>query len=558
MATNNLLFTVEIINKPFKITSDTQSEKTAKVCHLDVNRNVLQEKEYGYVEKENIYELIKTDQPVVLDNCYIKNFSLSEYRDLNGKNANEQVELSVFSATNTFFDSTNTIDFSNASFHAGTIKFTNSLFANGSLNFSKCKFNDCEIDFSNVFFGKGYMNFQFSEFGNGNISFENAEFNGGNISFVNTNFGDGNVIFKNASFGTGNVEFHFAKFKNGNKSFDRATFEGKKIDFRKVEFGDGKVDFRRCEFGNGEVTFDESDFGACKISYKRTKFGDGGVSFNMTNFGDNAVTFEESDFGQGNISFLDAQVRKLTFTACQFNKYVDLRVKKANYIDLSNTIVRDILDLQPGVTDVKIDQINLSGMRNLGRILVEWKKNRVYDIIMEQDESSLDQKAEQFRIIKEEFRQSGQYNDEDKAYIEFKRLELKAWKEEKIKQNKWNALWVYPSMWSEWLLFDLMGLYATDPLRVLISTFVVYVFFSLLFWMMPFFMDTAIVSSLGDPDKLSSFEVSFYHSAITFLTIGYGDYYPSGFFRWLSNIEGFVGVFFMSYFVVAFVRKILR
>ena len=70
--------------------------------------------------------------------------------------------------------------------------------------------------------------------------------------------------------------------------------------------------------------------------------------------------------------------------------------------------------------------------------------------------------------------------------------------------------------------------------------------------------DTDIVSSIGDPDKLSMVARAFYHSAITFLTIGYGDYYPSGIIRWLSSVEGFSGLFLMSYFTVAFVRKILR
>jgi hypothetical protein len=87
---------------------------------------------------------------------------------------------------------------------------------------------------------------------------------------------------------------------------------------------------------------------------------------------------------------------------------------------------------------------------------------------------------------------------------------------------------------------------------------IAYIFFSFLYIVLPFFTDAEIVSSLGDPDKLGLFAVSFYHSAITFFTIGYGDYYPSGFFRWLSSFEGFVGLFLMSYFTVAFVRKILR
>jgi hypothetical protein len=51
---------------------------------------------------------------------------------------------------------------------------------------------------------------------------------------------------------------------------------------------------------------------------------------------------------------------------------------------------------------------------------------------------------------------------------------------------------------------------------------------------------------------------SFYHSAITFFTIGYGDVYPMGLSRIISGLEGFMGVFMMSYFTVAFVRKVLR
>jgi hypothetical protein len=59
-------------------------------------------------------------------------------------------------------------------------------------------------------------------------------------------------------------------------------------------------------------------------------------------------------------------------------------------------------------------------------------------------------------------------------------------------------------------------------------------------------------------DHLSMVARSFYHSAITFLTIGYGDHYPFGAVRWVSAIEGFFGLFLMSYFTVAFVRKVLR
>jgi hypothetical protein len=64
-------------------------------------------------------------------------------------------------------------------------------------------------------------------------------------------------------------------------------------------------------------------------------------------------------------------------------------------------------------------------------------------------------------------------------------------------------------------------------------------------------------STFVNAAKMRIVERSFYHSAITFLAIGYGDFYPSGHIRWLSATKGWVGLFQMSYFTVAFVRKIL-
>jgi hypothetical protein len=117
---------------------------------------------------------------------------------------------------------------------------------------------------------------------------------------------------------------------------------------------------------------------------------------------------------------------------------------------------------------------------------------------------------------------------------------------------------MYPVYWGETLVFDQIGHYATNPLRVLVSMAISFVFITLLYVFLIAVGLGDIVSSVGDPDHLPLVTKSIYHSAITFLTIGYGDYYPSGVIRWLSGIEGFVGLFLMSYFTVAFVRKVLR
>jgi hypothetical protein len=63
------------------------------------------------------------------------------------------------------------------------------------------------------------------------------------------------------------------------------------------------------------------------------------------------------------------------------------------------------------------------------------------------------------------------------------------------------------------------------------------------------------------PDHLNhshDFWNSVYYSAITFCTVGYGDYFAEGYLKIFAACEGFTGIFLMSYFTVAFVRKILR
>jgi hypothetical protein len=92
----------------------------------------------------------------------------------------------------------------------------------------------------------------------------------------------------------------------------------------------------------------------------------------------------------------------------------------------------------------------------------------------------------------------------------------------------------------------------------LLSVVVFWFFFGLVYYFMEILGLGKTISAVGNPDNLSKLLQSFYHSAITFFTIGYGDVYPMGLSRVVSGMEGFMGVFMMSYFTVAFVRKVLR
>ena len=60
----------------------------------------------------------------------------------------------------------------------------------------------------------------------------------------------------------------------------------------------------------------------------------------------------------------------------------------------------------------------------MGDIFIAWDDNHVLDLISNQKSTTLHEKAEQFRLLKEEFRDTGRYIDEDIAYVYFKRYEL--------------------------------------------------------------------------------------------------------------------------------------
>jgi len=234
-----------------------------------------------------------------------------------------------------------------------------------------------------------------------------------------------------------------------------------------------------------------------------------------------------------------------------------MRIDDCYTIDISQSIVHNIIDLNPGLTKMNIHELNLSGVRNMGDIFIAWDDNHVLDLISNQAKTSLHEKAEQFRLLKEEFRDTGRYLDEDIAYVYFKRYELMSEYQLNKEKGILHLLLFMPNFIFQRLVFDKVGLYATNPFRVLFSIVIVNFIFSLIY---TFYYSventlTCMDNSVGFFDKILG---NLYFSAITFFTVGYGDCSPLGFFKILAPIEGFIGVFLMSYFTVAFVRKILR
>ncbi len=539
-----------------------ESEKTAEIVFFNQFGRKTEETQFKVIEKETIYQWIDEGKNVNLNYAYIKDFSLSDYRDSKGLHETTPISLKGFSARKAFFDIDNGVDFSYGVFEGSKTNFDTTIFGNGNVTFASSNFGEGDANFKKCRFGDGRKDFQYVEFGIGNVSFGGTRFGNGDISFINTDFGQGNVDFKNAVFGDGNVDFKFSKFGSGDVSFEKAEFRTGKKDFKTVEFGGGKIEFRRIQFNDGDVSFEACEFGSGKVSFKLSSFGKGDKHFDISDFGTGDASFEQIEWGEGKVSFNDITVDEISFKGSQLNNYFDLRFNSCRILDLSDTIIRDIIDLMPADKPVKIETIFFTGMRNLGRIYIDWRENNVEKLIYSQKDTSLAQKAEQFRMLKEDFHTNGQYVDEDKSYVEFKRCETESDFNLAVKEHKYAKIWAYPSYIFKWLVFDKMGLYATDPIRVLFSMVIVYVLNSLIFFSFDILHASShiytTITGVDNMGGIDSLGVAFYYSGITFLTIGYGDYLPLGVLRYVAIFEGFTGMFMMSYFTVAFVRKILR
>ena len=527
------------------------------------------------------------------------------------------------------------VNFLNAEFNKGDVTFQGARFGNGKTNFRMSRFGKGKINFARATFGTGDVTFEKVNFGAGGISFRsvdfgpgktdftrceflkgkkdfsNAMFRDGNCIFKGTNFHDGKISFKLADFGHGNVDFHFSKFGDGDLVFERTKFHDGILDFKGVEFGTGKISLHKIEFGNGDIIFEGAEMKSGSISFKLAVFGNGAFNFENTIFSGADLIIDDVNFGEGKVSFNRSEFNSITLKSSQINNYFDLRVKKCGKLDLSDTIIKDILDIRSFDFDIEIDQLDLTGVRLLGTIYIDWDALNVKRLIYQQ-ESTLRNKSEQFRTLKENYHTIGMYQAEDDAYIEFKRSEALAdlqeartkpkliveeisklqeeldknsnrkqkliekdseKNKEKIElidkeikrlnkniqlKNKEKIPAIISkitgplSYFFKWLIFDKMGLYATDPVRVLVSMLFVYLAFVVVFIFNGLVNIGDIIYSVDAQYALRSIVKTFYFSAVTFLTIGYGDYYPIGTNRILVAMEGFAGLFMMSYFTVAF------
>lgn len=146
---------------------------------------------------------------------------------------------------------------------------------------------------------------------------------------------------------------------------------------------------------------------------------------------------------------------------------------------------------------------------------------------------------EAYRDLKQYFLASGRYNDASWASFREKTIERRLFK-------KRGDLNYFPSF----LMSVLCG-YGEKPYRIVLSSLGAIFTFAFLY---SYFNTVESSLAIGYVMNWSDY---LYYSAITFTTVGYGDFIPKAHsaFRLLSSVEAFMGVFLSGLFVFTLARK---
>lgn len=189
MITGYSNYNVEIVNDEFIAEDGRKYPRTAYVRLFDEKGEEISSESFGEIEIGLIYSQIKNGEALIIDNCYIRDFSLQAYRKLNGLEKKAPVSIRSISARNSFFEAQLATDFSYSSFQDGNISFEGSQFVKGRVNFTGSFFGDGIVNFSNTFFRNGNVEFTGSVFGEGDFLFKNAVVRDGVKDFQDIQFG---------------------------------------------------------------------------------------------------------------------------------------------------------------------------------------------------------------------------------------------------------------------------------------------------------------------------------------------------------------------------------
>ncbi|MDB8791056.1 potassium channel family protein [Romboutsia sp. 1001216sp1] len=354
--------------------------------------------------------------------------------------------------------------------------------------------------------------------------------------------------------------------ENGDMCFNYSIFFKTLMNLANIEVLKGGLYFDNSKFYESELSI----FGA---SCSKGLYNNGIISCNYTQYNNSKVWFEfirneldisflladmaNTELRIGNpigtikeVCFIKAKIDSLDLDHCEFDK-IDARELTANKIsifgcefnglveihtlnDVEMSIKNCIINSDTKLTFDKIPKtLEFDKTLNNGKIHIRNFKE-VLPIIVSRVSETKD--IEQLLMLKENFKNIGQYISEDLCYSKYRQLENKFYTEKKSSKL---------INYINWLVSD----YGTCPLRMFILIIIMILGFAILYFTCPYFKF----------ENATSFIDYIYISGITFFTVGYGDILPlNELTKMIVLVQAFFGVSTMSYFLVVLSRKIIR
>lgn len=353
----------------------------------------------------------------------------------------------------------------------------------------------------------GDLSFCQSWFCNVKMSIEDVEISRGNLLLESCRFQRADVLLSG-------VECMGSRHHRPTISFAGSQGEDTQIDIRYCE-NPMRIDCSRlCLLENSEIKIADDDASELEaISLDDTKL--------------NSLFVTETVVKH--VYARNAAIQKMQFQHCTF---IDSFLVGANNEQayFYRCIISGIMKLNLfGVQRLGLDDMVIAGKLYMDNF------TEVLPAICHHIDASGYNIANQLLTLKENFRQLGEYRNEDLCHLYYHRKATK--KEPKLWKRVFNNF------------FDLICGYGTKPFRLLILTGLTILIFALLFLILP---DVRFKGAESFVDYL-------YVSGVTFFTVGYGDVVPvNDLTKIFIIIEAFFGVGMMGCLMALFSRKIIR
>ena len=246
-------------------------------------------------------------------------------------------------------------------------------------------------------------------------------------------------------------------------------------------------------------------------------------------------TFENLCFVKSNISQVklsNASIKELDIGEARFDCLELRRCEILGKSNLSGSIKRFLFNdcINTNILRIALEdteEVSFEDAINSGRIYFKDFPKLV--------EKITEKKNEQLLMLKENFRQLGEYDNEDICHLHYQKAKTKEEKRYYIRGLR--------------RLLDWISGYGTKPCRTFLTIILLILIFGTAYYIIPCLQYQGV----------SGWLECIYASAITFFAVGYGDLFPATLAtKMVSLVEAFSGVTMTSYFLVLLSRKVIR